>query len=50
MHGYLSQEYIKDMGLPERLSRVERDLESGLVAGSGADRFARVVFLTEMVL
>jgi histidinol-phosphate phosphatase family protein len=44
MYGYLSREYIKDMGTPERLSRVERDLESGLVAGSRMDRSAPAVF------
>jgi histidinol-phosphate phosphatase family protein len=44
MYGYLSREYIKDMGTPERLSRVERDLESGLLAGSRMDRPAPAVF------
>lgn len=29
---YRSREYLKDMGTPERLARVERDLESGVVA------------------
>ncbi len=31
LHGYRSREYIKDMGTPERLARVERDITSGLV-------------------
>jgi histidinol-phosphate phosphatase family protein len=31
LFGYCSREYIKDMGTPERLQRVEADLESGLV-------------------
>jgi histidinol-phosphate phosphatase family protein len=44
MHGYLSREYIKDMGTPERLSRVERDLEAGLVANSRMDRSIPAVF------
>ena len=44
MYGYLSREYIKDMGTPERLRCVERDLESGLVAGSRMDRSAPAVF------
>jgi len=30
LHGYPSREYIKDMGTPERLARVERDVTSGL--------------------
>jgi histidinol-phosphate phosphatase family protein len=44
VYGYLSREYIKDMGTPERLSRVERDLESGLVTGSRMDRSLPAVF------
>ena len=44
IYGYLSREYIKDIGTPERLSRVERDLESGLVAGSRMDRSPPAVF------
>ena len=44
MYGYLSREYIKDMGTPERLSCVERDLESGLVAGLRLDRSMPAVF------
>jgi D,D-heptose 1,7-bisphosphate phosphatase len=31
LYGYHSREYIKDMGTPERLARVEVDLASGLV-------------------
>ena len=31
LRGYVSREYIKDMGTPERLARVERDVTSGLV-------------------
>ncbi|MBC7645246.1 MAG: NTP transferase domain-containing protein, partial [Thermoleophilia bacterium] len=30
LHGYVSSEYIKDMGTPERLDKVERDIEFGL--------------------
>ena len=44
MYAYLSREYIKDMGTPERLSCVERDLESGLVARSRRDRSMPAVF------
>jgi len=31
LYGYISTEYIKDMGTPERLSNVERDINSGKV-------------------
>jgi len=31
LYGYLSSEYLKDMGTPERLSGVERDIRSGKV-------------------
>jgi histidinol-phosphate phosphatase family protein len=30
LQGYVSPEYIKDMGTPERLEKVERDIEVGL--------------------
>lgn len=44
MHGYVSREYIKDMGTPERLSRVERDLEAGIVTNSRLDRTIPAIF------
>ena len=31
IYGYVSSEYIKDMGTPKRLSIVERDIDSGKV-------------------
>jgi D,D-heptose 1,7-bisphosphate phosphatase len=31
LHGYLSTEYIKDIGTPDRLMKVERDITSGKV-------------------
>ena len=31
LYGYISTEYIKDMGTPKRLSKVERDIDSGKV-------------------
>ena len=31
LYGYISTEYIKDMGTPERLSKVESDLTSGKI-------------------
>jgi histidinol-phosphate phosphatase family protein len=35
---YRSREYLKDMGTPERLAKVETDLATGIVAGRRADR------------
>jgi D,D-heptose 1,7-bisphosphate phosphatase len=31
LYGYISTEYIKDMGTPKRLSKVEKDIDSGKV-------------------
>jgi len=31
LYGYISTEYIKDMGTPQRLSKVEKDINSGKV-------------------
>ena len=42
--GYVSREYIKDMGTPERLKRVGRDLAAGLVSASRLDRPMPAVF------
>lgn len=35
---YRSREYLKDMGTPERLAKVEADLAAGVVAGRRGDR------------
>ena len=35
---YRSREYLKDMGTPERLAKVEADLATGVVAGRRVDR------------
>jgi len=32
LYGYISTEYIKDMGTPQRLAKVKRDINSGKVA------------------
>lgn len=45
LYGYHSREYIKDMGTPERLARVEADLESGLVDRRSLDNACPAVFL-----
>ncbi len=42
---YDSPEYVKDMGTPDRYRAVERDLESGLVAGKNLSARQRAVFL-----
>ncbi|MFP6654797.1 MAG: HAD-IIIA family hydrolase, partial [Myxococcota bacterium] len=45
LHGYHSREYIKDMGTPERLKRVEADFVSGLVAKRSLRHACPAVFL-----
>jgi histidinol-phosphate phosphatase family protein len=43
--GYVSREYIKDMGTPERLERVEKDLLSGKVANGILSKPRPAIFL-----
>lgn len=45
LQAYRSREYIKDMGTPERLAKVERDLRSGLVERLSLRNQATAVFL-----
>lgn len=45
LFGYHSREYIKDMGTPERLARVEADIESGLVGRLSLRSRCPAVFL-----
>ncbi len=45
VYAYQSPEYVKDMGTPERIVQVEKDLQSGLVAGKNLRRKQRAVFL-----
>ncbi len=42
---YRTAEYLKDVGIPERLAEAEADLRSGRVAGSNRERFRPAVFL-----
>lgn len=42
---YRSPEYVKDMGTPERIAQVERDLETGLVRRKNLSQKQRAVFL-----
>lgn len=43
--GYVTPEYIKDMGTPERLARVERDILLGLPERLSTRNFRQAVFL-----
>lgn len=45
LKGYVSAEYIKDLGTPERLDRVRADLGSGKIARAGRDHPQRIVFI-----
>jgi histidinol-phosphate phosphatase family protein len=43
--GYVSREYIKDIGTPERLARVDEDHRRGVIAGRNIEHPAPAVFL-----
>jgi histidinol-phosphate phosphatase family protein len=45
LHGYLSFEYIKDIGTPERLDKVVRQVRSGVVKRARLIERQRAVFL-----
>jgi histidinol-phosphate phosphatase family protein len=45
LYGYVSPEYIKDMGTPERLEKVERDLIAGLPERLSGRQLRSAVFL-----
>lgn len=45
LHGYRSFEYIKDLGTPSRLDKVERHLASGVVARARRSEKQRAVFI-----
>lgn len=45
LHGYVSCEYIKDMGTPERLDKVERDFIAGLPERLSGRQLRSAVFL-----
>lgn len=45
LYGYISSEYIKDMGTPERYDEVCRDWKSGRVAAMNLEKERRAVFL-----
>lgn len=45
LFAYRSQEYIKDMGTPERLKKCIEDIESGMVAKLSSDKKREAIFL-----
>lgn len=45
LYGYVSPEYIKDMGTPERLDKVQRDFVAGLPERLSARQLRSAVFL-----
>jgi histidinol-phosphate phosphatase family protein len=45
LHGYISPEYIKDMGTPERLDKVEYDVVTGLPERLSSRHLRRAIFL-----
>jgi histidinol-phosphate phosphatase family protein len=45
LHGYVTPEYIKDMGTPERLDKVERDYVAGLPERLSGRQLRSAVFL-----
>jgi histidinol-phosphate phosphatase family protein len=45
LHGYITPEYIKDMGTPERLDKVERDFIAGLPEKLSSRQLRDAVFL-----
>ena len=45
VYAYRSTEYVKDMGTPERLSQVERDINSGVSASRSLKNKQRAVFI-----
>lgn len=45
IYSYKSTEYVHDMGTPERLSRVEHDITSGLVKSRNRHHLQKAVFL-----
>lgn len=45
IYAYKSAEYVRDMGTPERLARVQSDLESGIVESKNRRKPQKAVFL-----
>lgn len=45
VYGYISTEYVKDVGTPDRLFAAEKDIESGIVSKKNLNKKQRCVFL-----
>jgi mannose-1-phosphate guanylyltransferase/phosphomannomutase len=45
LYGYVTSEYIKDMGTPQRLAAVERDVVSGKASARNLSKKQRAIFL-----
>lgn len=45
VYGYLSPEYIKDVGTPERIAAAEMELKSGIVSQRNMKRKQKAIFL-----
>lgn len=45
MYGYHTTEYLKDMGTPERLSKVNKDFQSGRIQQSNYSHKQKAIFL-----
>lgn len=45
VYAYRTPEYVKDMGTPERIAQVERDLQNGLVQQKNLSLLQRAIFL-----
>jgi histidinol-phosphate phosphatase family protein len=45
LHGHVSPEYIKDVGTPQRLDKVERDIDAGVVERLSGRELRAAVFL-----
>ena len=45
VYAYKSTEYVRDMGTPDRLEAVEKDVRSGIVSGRCLDHKQRAIFL-----
>jgi D,D-heptose 1,7-bisphosphate phosphatase len=45
LYGYISPEYVRDVGTPERLNLAECDLANGIVSGRNLDNPQRCIFL-----
>ena len=45
LYGYLTAEYIKDVGTPERVAQVDRDCRSGKIARLNREQKRKAIFL-----